>query len=97
MTSLTFHPLANVFPLREGEEFDAFVADIEASGLCEAIWPRSTLQHALAVSSPAPQRLGRCLPHAHDGCFPGALRQSAVVGGQKIALRSGGAHTACFL
>ena len=38
MTHLTFHPLANVFPLLEGEEFDALVADIAASGLCEAVW-----------------------------------------------------------
>jgi hypothetical protein len=38
MTQLAFHPLANVFPLLEGEEFDAFVADIQASGLCEAVW-----------------------------------------------------------
>src|SRR5215510_11156153 len=38
MTPLTFHPLANMFPLLEGEEFDALVTDIETSGLCEAIW-----------------------------------------------------------
>jgi ParB-like chromosome segregation protein Spo0J len=38
MPHLTFHPLANVFPLLEGEEFDALVADIAASGLCEAVW-----------------------------------------------------------
>jgi hypothetical protein len=38
MTHLTFHPLANVFPLLEGEAFDALVADIQASGLCEAVW-----------------------------------------------------------
>ena len=38
MTHLTFHPLADVFPLLEGEAFDALVADIAASGLCEAVW-----------------------------------------------------------
>src|SRR5215471_2230482 len=38
MTDLTFHPLANLFPLLKGEEFDALMADIAASGLCEAIW-----------------------------------------------------------
>jgi hypothetical protein len=38
MTHLAFHPLANVFPLLDGEAFDALVADIAASGLCEAVW-----------------------------------------------------------
>src|SRR5262245_36057798 len=42
----------------------------------------------------APQRLGRCIPHAHDSGFPGALRQSTVFVGQHITRRSGGAHHA---
>jgi len=37
MDDLEFHPLANLFPLIEGEEFDALVGDIRENGLHEAI------------------------------------------------------------
>lgn len=35
--TLPFHPLANLFPLLEGEDFDALVADIRLRGLRQAV------------------------------------------------------------
>ena len=37
MTDLEFHPLANVFPLSDGEEFEALAADIAVHGVREPV------------------------------------------------------------
>lgn len=37
-TSIPFHPVSEVFPLLEGEAFEAFKADIAENGLREQLW-----------------------------------------------------------
>ncbi len=38
MSKLEFHPLANIFPLMEGKEFDDLCEDIAENGQLEPIW-----------------------------------------------------------
>ena len=58
---LEAHPLANLFPLIEGEEFDTLVASIKRNGLREKIWlARGKFSTAATVIAPAkPQESSR--------------------------------------
>jgi N6-adenosine-specific RNA methylase IME4/ParB-like chromosome segregation protein Spo0J len=64
-TGLKFHPLAEVFPLIEGEEFEALVEDVRQHGLREPIWlyqgmildGRNRYRACQAAGVPCPTRI----------------------------------------
>src|SRR5262245_20559564 len=103
MTPLAFHPLANVFPLLEGEEFAALVADIQASGLCEAVWLYQGQILDGRNRYRACQRLGRdCTTRDYPGNDPLAFvlsmnlrrrhldeSQRAMIGARLATMRQG--------
>jgi N6-adenosine-specific RNA methylase IME4 len=63
--ALEFHPLAQIFPLLEGAEFDELVADVRAHGVREPVWlyegkildGRNRYRVAKAAGVPCPTRV----------------------------------------
>ncbi len=71
MPDLDFHPLANLFPLIEGTEFDELVADIKANGLREevVVWQGKVLdgrnRYRACLAAEVEPRLSYFRPEIH--------------------------------
>jgi len=65
MTEHAFHPLAEIFPLLEGTDFEELVADVRAHGVREPIWlyqgeildGRNRYRAAAVAGVPCPTRI----------------------------------------
>jgi hypothetical protein len=71
---MNFHPLADLFPLIEGEEFDELVADVRAHGVREPIWTYQCKVLEGRIRYLAAQAAGvECPTRAYDGDDPVGL------------------------